>query len=248
MRKCICGAFLAAFVLVVAGPARAEEGDAKAVIEKAIKALGGEEKLTKALKGCTWKTKGTFSLMGNDNEFTGVGNLQGADHLRTESESSFGKFTLVVAGDKGWLNFGGNVMDLEGDGLANEKFNAFLDASTALPVLLREKGVKMEGIAEEKVGGKAAAGIKVTTPSGKDFRLYFDKESGLPVKRVAKVTRFGPEEYTEDAYFTNYKEFDGIKRSTKTQQKRDGEKFIEAETTEFKVVDKIDAKTFTKPE
>src|SRR5262249_27178845 len=44
--------------------------DANAVIAKAIKALGGEEKLNKALQGCSWKTKGTLSTMGNDNLFS----------------------------------------------------------------------------------------------------------------------------------------------------------------------------------
>ena len=35
--------------------------------------------------------------------------------------------------------------------------------------------------------GKPAAALKVTGPDGKDFTLYFDKESGLPVRMVAKV-------------------------------------------------------------
>ena len=69
MRNCICGAFMAALVLFVAGPARSEDAkDAKAVLDKAIKALGGEEKLTKALNGSTWKTKGTINFGGEARE------------------------------------------------------------------------------------------------------------------------------------------------------------------------------------
>ncbi len=45
-----------------------------------------------------------------------------------------------------------------------------------------------------------------------------------------------------------YKEFDGIKKATKTESKRDGEDFIKSEISEFKVLDKADPKTFAEPE
>src|SRR5207302_437956 len=56
---------------------------------------------------------------------------------------------------------------------------------TVLP--LRGKGFKVKTAGEEKVGGKAAVVLEVTGPDSKDFKLSFDKESGLPVKMVAKV-------------------------------------------------------------
>jgi len=40
----------------------------------------------------------------------------------------------------------------------------------------------LSAIADETVGGKAQAGIKVTPPDGKEFQLYFDKETGLPLR------------------------------------------------------------------
>ena len=39
----------------------------------------------------------------------------------------------------------------------------------------------------------------------------------------------------------------GIKKATRLQVKRDGEKFIDQEITEFKVVDKLDPKMFEQP-
>jgi hypothetical protein len=81
-------------------------------------------------------------------------------------------------------------------------------------------------------------------PDGKDFTLYFDKESGLPVKLVAKVVSFGGEEFTQDTTYSNYKELDGIKKATKVESKRNGEKFIAVEITEYKAVDKVAPETF----
>ena len=57
--------------------------------------------------------------------------------------------------------------------------------------------------------------LKVTGPDGKDFTLCLDKESGLPVKLVAKVLSFQGEEYTSETTYADYKDFGGIKKATK---------------------------------
>jgi hypothetical protein len=112
---------------------------------------------------------------------------------------------------------------------------------------LKGKGFKVEAAGTEKVGDKPAAVLKVTGPDGKDFKIYFDQESGLPVKQVAKVIGFMGEEFTQETSYAGYKDFGGIKKATKVEGKRDGEKFIEQEITDFKPVEKVDPKTFTEP-
>lgn len=251
MRKCICGAFLAAFVVVVTNPARAEEGDAKAIIDKAIKALGGEEKLTKALKGCTTKSKGVITFGGNDNPISTENTLHGLTHYRSKFEGEFGgnkiEGVTVLNGDKGARSFAGQDMEMDNDQLASEKRNIYLSALSALVVPVKEKGFKCEKAAEEKIENKAAMVLKITGPDGKDCKMYFDKETGLPVRQVAKVNNFMGQEVTQEVNYSNYKEMDGIKKATKTIIKHDGEKLMELETTDFKVLDKVDTKIFEKP-
>jgi len=229
---------------------RADDQDTKAILDKAIKALGGEEKLSKAT-AVSWKTKGTITFGGNDNEISIQATLQGLDHYRSEFEGKFGdndvKGVTVVNGDKGWRKFGDQDMDMDADAIANEKRRIYLQAIPTSLLQLNGKGFKVESAAEEKVGDKPAAGIKVTGPDGKDFKLYFDKESGLPVRLVAQVIGFQGEEYTEDTTYSNYKDFDGIKKATKISSKRDGEKLLDAEITDFKVLDKVAAETFSQP-
>ena len=60
-----------ALVCALSGPVRAADPqqDAIAIVDKAIKALGGEEKLSK-VKAVSWKAKGTITFMGNDNPIT----------------------------------------------------------------------------------------------------------------------------------------------------------------------------------
>jgi hypothetical protein len=250
--KRLIGVVLAAVLVTGSGSqVRADEGkDAKAILDQAIKALGGEEKHG-AAKAATWKSKGTINLGGNESKIETQTTVQGADHLRAEFKGDFNgmevKGVTVLNGDKGWRKFGEDLQELDKDTVANEKRNAYLGLIPILILPVKEKGFKVEAAGEEKVGDKPAAVVKVTGPDGKDLKLYIDKESGLPVKQVAKAIGFMGDEYTQEMTFSNYKDFDGIKKATKVEMKRDGEKFIDLEVVEFKALDKVDPKTFDEP-
>jgi 1,4-alpha-glucan branching enzyme len=251
MKRLLCAIAAVALVVVLSDVVQAaDEKEASPILDKAIKALGGEEKLAKA-KVVNWKSKGTISFGDNDNPFTGETTLQGMDHLRGEFEADFGgqmfKGVTVVAGDKGWRNFADMITEMDKDGVENEKRMIYLQyvAVTLLP--LKQKDFKLATAADEQVAGKPAVGLKVTGPDSKEFTIYFDKESGLPVKQVAKVIGFMGEEFTQETTYEAYKDFDGIKKATKIAAKRDGQKFIEQEITDFKVLDKVDAAKFSEP-
>ena len=81
-------------------------------------------------------------------------------------------FVVVLAGDKGWRQFGDNKMEMDQDGLANQKRAVYLQVIPATLLPLREKGFKLAPAGEEQVAGKPAVGLKVTPPDGKDFTLF----------------------------------------------------------------------------
>jgi hypothetical protein len=225
--------------------------DASGVIDKAIKSLGGEEKVDPS-KAISWKAKGKLSIGGNENEFTSKSTVQGLDHFRQEFEGEFSgsqvKGVTVVAGDKGWRKFGDNARNLENEALATQKRVVYLQVIPMQPSLLKgNQGFKVESMPDEKVGDKSAAVVKATGPDGKDFQIFFDKQTGLPLKVVAKVSGRNNEEFTQETTFSNYKDFDGVKRATKVESKRNGENFIAQELTDFKVLDKADPKAFEEP-
>jgi hypothetical protein len=251
--KRLLGALFA--ITLATGPAitaRADDKDPTAILDKAIKALGGEEKLKKA-EALSWKSKGTITLGGNENEVKVHATAMGLVHYRQDLDGEFGgeprRIVIVLAGDKGWRKFGEEPMAMDDDGVANQKRNTYLLVVPMTLVPLKGKDFKLEAAGEEKVDDKPAVGIRVTGPDQKDFTLYFDKESGLPVKQVAKVAGFQGDEHTQETTYKDYKEFDGIKKATKVESKRDGENFLKSEITEFKVLDKdkVDPKTFSEP-
>jgi hypothetical protein len=249
--KPFLGAALAIFFVAAAGyPVRADDKDPNAILDKAIKATGGEEKLKK-IDAMSWKSKISIIINGDNNDFTGSSTVQGLDRYRTEFQGKFQdmpfKGLVVINGKKGWRKFGDEAMDMDEDAVANEKRQIYLQVIPTKLVILKEKGYKLEAADEQKVGDKPAAGIKVTTPDGKDFTIYFDKETGLPARVVAKVVGFDGQEFTQETTLKDYKDFDGIKRATKADSKRDGEDFVKSETSEFKALDKVDPKTFEEP-
>jgi hypothetical protein len=248
MRRFIQTILAAGAMWAIGSVARADSPEA--IVDKAIQAIGGEAKLS-TVKAFTWKAKGKISIGGNESEFSSEATIDGLSHFRQTFEGDFGgqkvKGVTVVAGDKGWRLFGDMGGELDKDALANAKRSIYLEAVTTNPLLLKEKGFKLEACPDEKADDKPAACIKVVGPDGKDFKLLFDKTTGLPVRQIAKVLGFMGDELTQERSFSNYKDFDGFKLATKDVVKHDGEKFLEAEASGFKVLTKADPKLFTEP-
>jgi hypothetical protein len=226
-----------------------EQPGTGAVLDKAIQALGGQDKLSK-VKAATWNARGKITIDGKEHPFTADFALQGLHQYREEYATELldrkAKEVAVLYGDKGYRNIADLSSDLDAQGIADLKRTIYLVIIPATIVPLKDKSYKLETLAEEKVGDRPAAVIKVTPPDGKDFRLYFDKESGLPVKLVARIVAVGGGEFTHETTYAGYKDFGGIKKATKITTKRDGAKFMEQEITDFQVVNRLDENAFLK--
>ena len=244
------GILVAISVLSISTPTRADDKDATPILDKAIKALGGEAKLAKA-GSATWKGTGVITFGENDSPIKATYAVDGLDRQRGEIDFEFNgmpvKGLTVFNGSKAWRMFGDNVMPLDDDQLAATRQSAYLAAvaSTILP--LKTKGFKVEAAPDEKVGDKPAAVVKATGPDGKPFTIYFDKETGLPLKVTAMVRGFQGDEVKQETTYADYKDFDGVKRATKAESKRDGNPFLKMDYSDYKIVDKHDAAAFSEP-
>ena len=230
---------------------KAEPASASAVIDKAVEALGGKDKLA-AIKVATWTSKGTLTIGGMEAPFTATLAFQGHDKRRVEFETEFGgsplKAVAVVNGDKAWRQVNGSTEELSGDDLANEQRNGWREWTPADVLLLKSPPFKTEPAADADVNGKPAAGVKVTGPHGAPFTIYFDKSTGLPVRQVAAVTTFTGDPAEEEVNYSDYKDFGGVKKATKVETKHDGQRLLLAEVTAFKLLDAPAAGTFEKPQ
>ena len=237
--------------LAGASSARAYDAeDAKAIIDKAIKAQGGREKLEK-LQGHTVKFKGKFHGMGQAIDMAGEISTQGNDKIRMDIEVEAGgmkfRFVNVVNGDKGWIKMGDDTKEMSKDEHTEALQQAYSGwVGTLTP--LAGKEFKLSTTGEMKINDKPALGVKVTSKGRRDVDLFFDKESGLLVKAETRVKMEGSDqEVTEESFASDYKDVQGTKQAMKFTVKRDGKLFVEGEATEILLAEKLDASLFTKP-
>lgn len=234
---------------LAAMPVRADEADARKLIEKAVKAHGGQDAIDK-LPAVASTFKGTFHGMGDGIPITGtVSTHDTKQRVELEVEAGGMKIpiVIVVAGDKGWNKLAKDVNEMDKDQLAeaNEQAHAAWVATLAP---LKGKEFKFETIGELKIEGKETVGVKVSSKGHRDVDLYFDKKSGLLVKTETRVKDdMSGQEVSEESFLTDYKAVQGVQHAMKFTVKRNGKLFLEGETTEVTLSDKFPAETFAKP-
>jgi hypothetical protein len=248
MRQLLSLAASAAVLLFTTVDVRADDqADAKALIEKAIKAAGGAENLAKNRAG-TVQMKGKFYGQGDATDYTGSVTWQAPDNVRVEIEGTGFKFVQVLTKDKGWYALNGNTTELDKEQLAEAKEEQHADRVAELsPETL--KMAKLELLGEMKVGDKPALGVRVEVKGYRGVSLFFDKETHLLVKSESrgKDVIGGGEEFTNEKLYSDYKKIGGVQVAHKVAIKRDSKKWVDSELTEYKVVEKIDASQFAKP-
>ncbi len=232
--------------LVFTTAVKADDADqARAIVDKAIKAMGGQEKLAK-FKTQTWQMKGTYYGMGGDGlPFTANYAVSLPDKFRFEVH---GFMIVVLNGDQGWRQMNGETQEFTKEEMASEKDNMHGNWVTTL-IPLKDKSYTLMLLGESKVDDKPAVGVKVSREGHPDVKLYFDKENSLLVKSETKVksAEQGGQEVNQETLYGNYQQVEGAWMAGKLTLLRDGKKFVEGENSDWKPADKLDDKTFSKP-
>ncbi len=245
MNRCFCLVVAISVVVSGAGFCQADDqADARAIVAKAIKACGGEEKLAK-FNAERFKETGTYYGMGDGLPYTGNYAVQWPSQFRMEI---VGVFTIVLNGDKGWMQTGGETREMTAEEIKiqqNEHHAGWI--TTLLP--LKDKKFKLATVGESKVNDKPVIGVRVSAEGRPEVNLFFDKENSWLVKaehRAISQEQAG-KEVNQEIFFSEYKEIAGAKRATKFLVKRDGEKFVEAEMHDVEPSGKLDDSVFGKP-
>jgi hypothetical protein len=240
-----------ALALLVARPAHADDqAEMKALLAKAIKALGGEAKLAK-YKATTLKFKGKVYVMG-EHEYTAEFAMQNADQFKSTISVDVNGMTFtfitVVNKDKGWIKENDKTKVMDKDRFAEEKQRLYAGSVTSL-LVLKKKGFTLSPVGAVKIGQRDATGMKISSKGHRDINLYFDNKTGLLLKMETNVKAMGGDnEVPQETFYEDYKKMDGFMVPTKIRIKRDGKKFVDVtETTEVKYLEKLDDSEFEKP-
>lgn len=255
----LAGGLLAGFVQL----ARADDDDqARAIVEKAIRAHGGAENLAK-LQTCRITSKGTVDMMvllGNKNQFglttwdfdaIGLYQLPGK-YKQTWDLSVFGQKagspTIVLNGDDGWTRNNGKTTSLSDEQLKEAKAGAREQHATTLVPLLEDKSYKLSVVEETKVKGKDAVGIRVKVEGLQPILLFFDKNTGLLLKSERRAYLANArQEVRQERYYANYKDVAGVRYPHRWVTCFDGTEAVAGTVTELKPLKKIPDDEFEEP-
>jgi hypothetical protein len=232
-------------------PVRADDdAQLREVIAKAIKAHG-DDNLMK-YKGSVAKSKGKFFALGEGADYTGEFSLQLPNRMRTEVQFKIGDqdvmFLQIIDGNKGWRKIQDKTEDLDKDMIAEAKEQMNASNITHL-VCLKDKEYKLSPLGEVKVGDRPSIGIRVERKGYRDVSLFFDKDKNLllQMETRGKDLMRGGEEYTATTRYDDYKEVEGMRVAHKVTIEHDGKLFVEGETTDVKLSEKLDDSLFEKP-
>jgi hypothetical protein len=244
----ILAALSVLFVFVLIG--QAGEGDAAAIINKAIKAHYPKGLDTKN-QGSRTKAKGTLHVQGLDLEFTQEVSVQAPAKFKEVMELTVMDkkitVTTVFNGKDGWIRAGDKDVEVTEE-ILNELKDAAYQINLMRGVFLKDKTVKFSLIGEVQVKGKTAVGVTASRDGKKDINVFFDKKTGLIVKTESrKRDLMSGQEVTEERFITEYQDLNGEKAAKKVEVQRDGKALLEAEVLEVQILQKLDDGEFVQP-
>lgn len=233
--------------LVTSSSSAAE--NVREILEKAIKAHGGEAKLAK-LKNMTSKAKGTIHI-GFSVPFSQDTAWQCPDRLKITAKLNIPKptaFVEAIAGDECWSVRDGKTVPLSAIKCDELRTQAYVRRLLLLVPLLQENAYKVSALEEIRIDNRPAAGVAVSCTGERDVKLYFDAETGRLAKTERRVQdEFGKKESVQEEFFTEYRDFDGVPTATKQVWLRDGKKAVEMTLTDVRYPDRLDATVFADP-
>ncbi|HYT94144.1 MAG TPA: hypothetical protein VEL76_35840 [Gemmataceae bacterium] len=229
--------------------ARAQEDESRAVVAKAIKAMGGE-KLLASLKAAHLKAKGK-AHMPMEFPFTAELLIQEPDKTKFVIDAEIMGMNIqvirVVNGKKGWESVLGMTKELDAQDI--EEAQAMMKVEQVIGlVVLKDKRYKLSPLGEAKVEGRDAVGVQVTKKGVRDVNLFFDKQNHMLVKAEYRALDPNKQEVTQEKIFPEYKTLgSGLKVPAKMILNNDGKRFIDAEITDVTIVERHDDSVFAKP-
>ena len=247
MRKLLL-AICAAVSLGASAPAPPDD-EARAVIERAVKAHGGFERLSR-LRADRVTAQGVLIVNDHEtpfqtettvqlpNQFRNVIRLQG-DHKTV--------FVNILNGDKMYFTLDGQPEKVSDTLAAELRETMQLNQAVRLVPLLTDKSCTLEALGEVKVDDQPAVGVKATSKGRRELRLFFDRETGLLIKTEHAIDDGAGKEVVQEEMYSDFQDVEGYRRPMKMAVYRNGKKIMEAEVTDVKYLDKVDASEFAKP-
>jgi hypothetical protein len=222
----------------------------RGVIEKAIAAHGGYEKLA-AIRADKVKVKGTLRVGPTAMPFTNEMALQLPGQFKsvvtiTEANRTH-QIVHLLDMDKATILLDGQAQTVAGAHLAQLHQTLQLEQALRLVPLLNDSAFTLHLLPEVKYNTFVYAGVRITGKGQRDLDLYFDRGTGLLVKAAHRLDGPGGKDILQEAYYGDYRDLGGYRRPCKVVIFRDGKRVMEADVIEARRLERIDPVEFTRP-
>lgn len=233
-------------------PARppADEVDPKSLVERAIEAHGGREKLVQ-VRADQVKTKGTLFLGDKEAPFVAETWVQLPGQFKNAIEVTTSKTTKIrlmqiVSKDRITETLDGLPHKSSPAALSEIRETLHLNNIVRLvPMLASPDIYRLDYTGELKIQERTLQGIKVSTRGRQEVRLFFDKANGMLVRTEQQLDDGNGKEIRQEGYYLDFRDLGGYKRPIKMAAYRDGKKVMEAELLDVKYFEKFDETIFT---
>lgn len=218
--------------------AMAQEPRPEEIIDRAIRAHGGEERLAGlaafSLKerqvypdAATWDTQTVVQLPGR--------------YRWERTTSSEGKSTttlIVLDGEQGWMKTNDHVTPYPRAFIASFFKNTipYEGPRSILRLRARQKNpaCHFATVGEGTVEGRPAVGLRMKLEGGPEATWSFDKETGLLLKEEQRSKRFEGEDTVVETLYGDYQTLDGFLMARKVTSRRDGKLAYSMELIDFR--------------
>jgi hypothetical protein len=230
-----------------AAGARADEG--RAILERAVAAHGGEDRIARTTVGHA-RLRGKADLPDFppcDLTWEETFDLPGRYHrvIHVEAVGRVFRLEYAITGKTGWLRHGqaeATDVHLKEAPSVERSWQGML----AMLPLVRDAGEELAVLPERDWKGRRLVGVRATAPQEGD--LYFDKATGLlTLSRCASASLLPGKEVVRDLAYESYKDIEGVRYPTRLTGTREGAPLMDLTVTSIQFLDKVDDSVFARP-
>ena len=229
-----------------AGAASTEPLSAGALIEKAIEAKGGLEKL-KAVKTLKAVAQSTFNSPQGPVTTETTTYIEYPDKFRVEARLPIGQVAQVYAGgDDAWVKDPNKGLVVP-PAAARKDFRDSVQRDVLSLLLRANAGHVTLRLREPDQSPDAVKSIRAVDLSGVDLApvtLFIDTTSGMVLKEEYKL----PDGSAAEEFFSDFRDVDGVKIAYRASLRRGGLQVSNRVVTDVRVNVPIDPSLFIKPE
>jgi hypothetical protein len=228
----------------------ASQNVARATVERAVKAHGGDIKVGRS-RLINLKLRAKVMLPPDaEAPFALEITAQLPDKYRSVVTTNYQGVpitrTVIINGDQGWATVNDQGKELTAKEIKEAKEQMYAETVARL-ITLRESDYQLKAMDDVMMDKRSVQVVNVVSKGHREVNLFFDKQTGLLVKMEHVVHDHEAKESSQEVVFSGHRDTNGPKHWGKAVVFNNHNRIFEAELAEVRFPEKLDDRLFQKP-